>query len=109
MGNAGAVGGLDGGGHLDSDSKDLVHAEPLAPVADVQAGPGAVLHGQVGVAVFGDLGFEDGDDVGVRGQLRHQVRFGFEAAPGTLCLQVGEKHLDGHLAARPVLFIQVDV
>ena len=105
----GPVGGLDGGGHLDADGQDLVHAEALAPVPDVQAGPGAVLHGQVGVAGVGDLRFEDGHDVGVRGQLRHQVRFGFEAAAGPLGLQVREQHLDGHLAARPVLFVEVDV
>ena len=105
----GPVGGLDGGCHLDADGEDLVHAEALPPVPDIQAGPGAVLHGQVGMPRVGDLGFEDGHDVRVRGQLRHQVRFGFEPAARALGLQVREQHLDGHLAARPVLFVEVDV
>ena len=109
MHDASPVRGLDGGCHLDADGQDLIHAEALAAVAHIEAGPGAVLHGQVGMAALRDFRLENRHDVRVRGQLRHQVRFGLETAACTLGLQVGQQHLDGYFTARPVLLVQVHV
>ncbi len=70
---------------------------------------GAVLHDQIGPIVVGHRGLEDRDDIGMRGELGHDVGLGRERVCATPASTPRAKHLDRDPALGERLVVQEDI
>jgi len=100
---------LDRAGDLHADAQRLGDRERVLPRAELEVGPRAVLHHQVGAAVAGDTRLVDRDDRGMRRQHRHHVRLVGELLRGPAGDAVGEQHLHRDTTTRHLLLVQEDV
>ena len=103
------VGGLECAAHLDADPQHVLPRQrPRCPHALGERAHLQELHGEEQVAVGGEAGVVDDDDVRMPGQGPDGAALPLEALTGVRVRRREVEHLDRHLAVEPDLPGPVD-